>query len=385
MRKLILCGVSAAALMNNVAYAQEKKGNVYVELNGFLSFLGKEASQGDTLQLQNDFRHGGGFAGIVGYDFGEFRLEGEVGKHYHLAEAFNVTNDGGLGIITGNAADGKSNATHFMVNAVYDFDQFLGDSDIEPFAGVGVGLAKVGWNNFTASGANDAYTHGSDNVAAYQAFAGVRVPLTPNLDASLKYRYLGTNDADRLDSIGNSFKSDYDVHDIVVGITYRFGDRPNKELAKAPQPIPRAPVPMPKPEPVPEPMIEAPAPAPMPAPEPEPEPVVINKGPYSVYFGFDSSDINSEAASEIAEAATEAKKDEAITIEVSGHADRSGANQYNETLALKRAEMVKSALVREGINPNNIMVKGSGELVSEVNTADGVKEGRNRRVTILLK
>lgn len=385
MRKLILCGVSAAALMGTAAHAQEKDGNVYVELNGYLSFLGKEQSQGSVLQLQNDFKNGGGFAGIVGYDFGEFRLEGEIGKHYHLAENFNVTNGGGLGIATGNAAEGKSNATHFMANAVYDFDNLLGDSDIEPFVGAGLGMAKVAWNNLTASGANTAYTHGSDNVVAYQAFAGVRVPLSPNLDASLKYRYLGTNDADRLDSLGNSFKSDYDVHDIVVGITYRFGDRPNKEITKAPQPIAVAPQPRPRPvpEPEPEPVIETPAPAPMPVPEPEP--IVINKGPYSVYFGFDSSDITPTAAGKIANAATEAKKDEAITIEVSGHADRSGSNKYNEALAFKRAQMVKSALVSEGINPSNIMVKGNGELVGEINTADGVKESRNRRVTILLK
>ena len=383
MKKLILCGVSAATLMANVAYAQEIEGNTYLELNGFLSFLGTEQSQGTALQLQNKFRNGAGFAGIIGYDFGDIRLEGEIGKHYHAATRFNVTNGGGLGIVTGNASSGNSNATHFMVNAVYDFDKILGDSDIEPFAGLGLGLAKVAWNDFTPSGGTAAYTQGTDNVTAYQAFAGVRVPLAPNFDASLKYRYLGTNDADRLDRLGNAFKTDYDVHDIIVGITYSFGGSPKRETAKAPQPI--APAPRPKPAPVIEAPAPTPAPAPVPMPEPEPEPIVINKGPYSVYFGFDSSDINPEAAGIIESAASEAKKDEAITIEVSGHADRSGANQYNEALALKRAEMVKSALVREGINAGSIMVKGNGELVGEVNTADGVKEGRNRRVTILLK
>lgn len=383
MRKLILCSVSVATLMGNIAYAQEKEARPYLELNGYLSFLGTEKSQGNALQLQNKFKNGAGFAGIIGYDFGDIRLEGEVGKHYHAPNSFNVTNDGGLGIVSGNASAGNSNATHFMVNAVYDFGKVLGDSDIEPFVGAGLGLAKVAWNDFTPAGGTAAYTQGTDNVTAYQAFAGLRIPLAGNVDASLKYRYLGTNDASRLDRLGNAFQSDYKVHDIVVGITYFFGSPQNREIEKAPQPIAPAPAPRPRPTPV----IEAPAPTPAPMlePVPEPEPIIIDKGPYSVYFGFDSSAINPEAAGIIESAASEAKKDEAITIEVSGHADRSGANQYNEALALKRAEMVKSALVREGINPNNIMVKGNGELVSEVNTADGVKEDRNRRVTILLK
>ncbi|MDG1707162.1 MAG: OmpA family protein, partial [Emcibacteraceae bacterium] len=118
---------------------------------------------------------------------------------------------------------------------------------------------------------------------------------------------------------------------------------------------------------------------------PMPEPVKINKGPFKVYFGFDSTDITSESAGIISSAAQEAKKSSEITIDVSGHADRAGANAYNDTLANKRAVAVKDALIAQGISASSITVSSFGETVSEVNTADGVREDRNRRVHIVLK
>jgi len=81
----------------------------------------------------------------------------------------------------------------------------------------------------------------------------------------------------------------------------------------------------------------------------------------------------------------ESKKVDDIMIEVSGHADRSGASSYNDDLARKRAEMVRNALIAEGIDGSTISISSYGEDYTQVNTADGVKEGRNRRVVILLK
>ena len=112
---------------------------------------------------------------------------------------------------------------------------------------------------------------------------------------------------------------------------------------------------------------------------------MIDKGPHSVYFDFDSSQLNSAGANTVAKAAAEAKKESNISLEVAGHTDRSGANKYNDALALKRAETVKAALIREGIAASRISIESHGELDTAVNTADGVKEGQNRRVTILLK
>lgn len=375
---MVLCGVSAIALMGSAAYAQENNGNVYVEIDGFISFLGTEKADGAVLQLQNKFKTGGGFAGIVGYDFGQIRLEGEIGKHYHLAETFTVTNDAGLGLTSGTAANGKSNATHYMINTIYDFDDGIGDTDFEPFVGAGLGLSSVAWNNFTAPGGGAPYTSGSDDVFTYQAFAGVRVPIASNVDLSLKYRYLGTSDADRLDSAGDAFRTSYNVHDVVVGITYKFGGKSNTQAAKAPQPVPVA-MAQPAPEPVPDPTPVANIAPAAPAPMPE-----VDRGPYSIYFDWDSSYIGTDAREILRQAIIESEKVEQITILINGHADRSGPNGYNDSISFKRATAVKETLIANGVAADKIIIDGHGERMPLVPTDDGVKERQNRRVTIEL-
>jgi len=83
-------------------------------------------------------------------------------------------------------------------------------------------------------------------------------------------------------------------------------------------------------------------------------------------------------------AASAAKAGNRTRINVTGHADRSGSDQYNQALSLRRANTVKNALVQQGIAANQIVVVGSGESQPLVQTADGVQEPQNRRVEIVL-
>lgn len=381
-----MTSVSACLLVGGAANAQgtqdkSKEGQWYVGLDGYFSVLGTEQSQGSVLDLQNEFKNGGGFAGIVGYDYGKIRLEAEIGKHFHTVGSYAITNDAGLGLAGTNATSGKSNLTHYMVNAVIDVENTFNDSNIEPYIGAGIGAATQKWSEMVVAGSTLPYGGGSDTDLAYQAFAGLRIPVAESVDFSVKYRYMSKVNANLTDRAGGRFDANYDVHDFGVGLTYYFGAKKNDEMAKKPQPI-MAPEPKPEPAPKPAPVVETPPPPP---PAPMPEPVQVNKGPYSVYFDFDSSDITSMASDTIKSAAMESKKVDDIMIEVSGHADRSGANSYNDDLARKRAEMVRIALIAEGINGSTISITSFGENQTEVNTADGVKEGRNRRVVILLK
>ena len=72
-------------------------------------------------------------------------------------------------------------------------------------------------------------------------------------------------------------------------------------------------------------------------------------------------------------------------IAVTGHTDTSGAPAYNMALSLRRANAVKDALVREGIPASVIAVTGRGETQLLVQTGDNVKEPQNRRVEIVLQ
>jgi len=121
-----------------------------------------------------------------------------------------------------------------MVNAVFDIENTFNDSNIEPFVGLGVGMANLKWSEMVVAGSAAPYGGGSDTDLAYQAFAGLRVPLADNLDMSVKYRYMGTKGMDMVDRLGNSFDANYDVHDFGVGLTYYFGAKKNDEMAKKP-------------------------------------------------------------------------------------------------------------------------------------------------------
>lgn len=382
MKKIILTSVSAFVLMGSMANAED--GQWYAGVEGYFSILDYERSKGSVLNIGNDFKDGAGFAGIFGYDYGHWRLEGDIGKHYHKADYFDVVNAAGLGFGTSDAASGKSNLTHYMLNAVYDFNESRNDTKIEPFVGGGVGLANINWSDFRSVNDTQAFLNDSDTVFAYQAFAGLRVPVSEAVDIALKYRYMGTstNDSTLTDRVGNYFSASYDVHDFVVGVTYRFGGSGNNRLEKMPQPISR-PAPQPEPEPAPAPIVKAPDP--VPAPPPVPKPIQIDKGPFMVYFGWDSSEITTEALGIIAKAAKESKKSDEIVINLSGYTDRSGPNKYNDALSLKRAEAVKNELIKEGVSSSTISIEAHGEQDTAINTEDGVREDRNRRVTIILR
>ncbi len=69
---------------------------------------------------------------------------------------------------------------------------------------------------------------------------------------------------------------------------------------------------------------------------------------------------------------------------ITGHADRSGAEDYNLQLSLRRADAVRSELISRGVKEGGISVAGRGEAEPAVPTADGVREPANRRVEIIL-
>ena len=106
---------------------------------------------------------------------------------------------------------------------------------------------------------------------------------------------------------------------------------------------------------------------------------------YLVFFDFDRSDITPEAAAIIRQAAADARSMQVRVVVVTGHADRSGPTDYNQRLSERRANAVRNALVREGVPNNVIQTSGRGENDNLVQTADGVREPRNRRVEIVFR
>ena len=84
----------------------------------------------------------------------------------------------------------------------------------------------------------------------------------------------------------------------------------------------------------------------------------------------------------VSEAASYASQGGATRIVVTGHADRSGSQTYNQRLSERRAKAVADGLVGMGVNAGTLQVDWRGEDQNAVPTPDGVKEPLNRRATI---
>ncbi|HYC66275.1 MAG TPA: Lpg1974 family pore-forming outer membrane protein [Reyranellaceae bacterium] len=103
---------------------------------------------------------------------------------------------------------------------------------------------------------------------------------------------------------------------------------------------------------------------------------------YIVFFDFDRADLTAVAHNTVRQAASDAKARRTTHLQVAGHADRAGTDEYNMALSLRRANAVKAELVRNGLPAEQIAVLGRGESEPLVPTADGVREPQNRRVVI---
>ncbi len=81
----------------------------------------------------------------------------------------------------------------------------------------------------------------------------------------------------------------------------------------------------------------------------------------NTYFDFDSSALKPGGYQEISRVASVLNSYPATRIQVSGHTDEQGSEQYNQYLSWQRAEAVKNALVQHGVNPSRINTVGYGK------------------------
>ena len=105
---------------------------------------------------------------------------------------------------------------------------------------------------------------------------------------------------------------------------------------------------------------------------------------YQVYFDLNSWNLSAEQLSVLQQAIATARAGGQAHITIVGHTDTSGSAAYNQRLSVKRANVVEEALVDMGARREAISASGVGETDLAVQTADGVKEPKNRRAVITL-
>ena len=109
----------------------------------------------------------------------------------------------------------------------------------------------------------------------------------------------------------------------------------------------------------------------------------MDEGMFLVFFDFDRSTLNSSGLQVIDAMAAQAnKRNDVGQIVVVGHADTSGPAVYNQKLSLRRADAVKTALVKQGIAASQIRTEARGENAPMVATPNNTREPANRRAEI---
>jgi len=97
------------------------------------------------------------------------------------------------------------------------------------------------------------------------------------------------------------------------------------------------------------------------------------------FFDYDSTQLKPGGYAELQRVAEVLNRYPQTTIEIGGHTDIRGSEEYNQTLSLKRAESVRQALLQNGVRPERMQTIGYGE--SRPISSD---HATNRRVEILI-
>jgi OmpA-OmpF porin, OOP family len=322
MKNVLLGAAAIVALPMTVANAQLfTSGPSYP---GF--YVGAEGGL-NWLLNNNSYSMNTGWAagGKVGYDF--------VGPRIELEGLYRQNNGTGtVAYPNGTFANqaGTINQISVMANALYDFAP---GATITPYIGAGAGVAFV--DPSISPGCTMCSTQ-----FAYQGIVGIGYNMAPGWRLDLDGRYYGTTNPGQYTN--NNFS-------VMLGLTYKFG-QPEAAPAAAPPP-----------------------PAPAAAPS------------FMVFFDWDRSDLSAQGMQTLQQVASAYKQRGSARVVATGHADKSGPENYNMALSLRRANAVKNALVSNGVPATAIAVVGRGESQPLVPTADGVREPQNRRVEIVLQ
>jgi outer membrane protein OmpA-like peptidoglycan-associated protein len=106
--------------------------------------------------------------------------------------------------------------------------------------------------------------------------------------------------------------------------------------------------------------------------------------PSSITFALNSSDLNSQFYNALDGVSVVLKEYDKTVIEVAGHTDSSGSDQYNQQLSQRRANAVSSYLASHGVKDARLMPLGAGEAHPVASNDTEAGRAQNRRVELTI-
>ena len=106
--------------------------------------------------------------------------------------------------------------------------------------------------------------------------------------------------------------------------------------------------------------------------------------PSSITFALNSSDLNAQFYSALDGVGLVLKEYEKTVVEVAGHTDSSGSDQYNLSLSERRAQSVAGYLSSHGVKGQRLIPIGAGEGHPVASNDTEAGRAQNRRVELTI-
>jgi OOP family OmpA-OmpF porin len=178
--------------LSSVGFCQD----AYWGINGGLGMLDDSDGKSSDGDFSLDYDDGWILGGVLGWDFGAYRLEGELAYQTNDLDSFKP--DGGAS----ESASEEFESLSLFFNAYYDIEM---DSAWTPYVGGGLGAAQAEISDV------------EDTVFAWHLDAGINYAVSETVSLDLSYRYLCLDD---VEDSGDSIE--YASNNILFGVRIMF-------------------------------------------------------------------------------------------------------------------------------------------------------------------
>lgn len=107
----------------------------------------------------------------------------------------------------------------------------------------------------------------------------------------------------------------------------------------------------------------------------------------NIYFDFDKTTLKAESYTELNKVVDFLKQNESVEIEIAGHTDNKGSDEYNANLSQGRSQSVVDYLISQGVDAYRLSAHGYGESkpIDTNDSDDGRANNRRVEFTVMKK